>query len=103
MPNNDIGFILFSNNSESDLPFIFNFDIADQVLGLDLINWGSKLMKFEEMKAKMIAKRKEASDDPQKKKTKPSRSIEEFVGIYHNPGYGKLEFIVEENLEKIQN
>lgn len=95
IPELDIGFALFSNTSGSDMPFIVNFHAVDQMLGLDVVDWGGKLKEFSEKITQMRAEKSAQAKDPQIQKTKPSRSLEEFVGIYTHPGYGDLEFYLE--------
>jgi len=101
MPELDIGFVLFSNTSGSDMPFIVNFHIADQILGLDVVDWGGKIKEFSEKMAQMQAERSSQMKDPQKQKTKPSRPLNEFVGVYTHPGYGDLEFSFEDSKLKV--
>jgi len=97
MPGNNLGYVLFSNTSGSDIPFYLNFDFVDQVLGLEQVYWGEKIREFEEKQTKVVEEQKRNFKDPQKRNTSPSHSIENFVGIYHHPGYGNLEFNIENN------
>jgi len=99
MLEENIGYAIFSNTSGSYLPFMLNYHIADQILGLEPVNWGLKLKEFEEKQAQAMTK-KEGIKDPQKKNTKPSHPLAEYVGIYHHPGYGELEFYLEKNALK---
>ena len=101
MPELDIGFVLFSNTSGSDMPFIVNFHAADQILGLDVVDWGGKIKEFSEKMAQMQAEKSTQMKDPQKQKTKPSRPLKEFVGIFTHPGYGDLEFFIEDSELKV--
>ncbi len=97
MPKEKIGYAIFANTSGSDLPFILNFHIADQILGFEPYDWGDKLKEFEDMQTKAMAKKKNSQDDLQKKETKLSHPLEDYVGIYYHPGYGELEFYLEKN------
>ncbi|MHA1155634.1 MAG: serine hydrolase [Candidatus Heimdallarchaeota archaeon] len=99
IPDANIGYVLFSNVSGSDLPFILNFYLADLIQGLEPIDWGKKIHEFGERYAKLIEERKK--ENPKKelpvKDTIPSRPLDQYVGIYTHPGYGELEFFLENN------
>ena len=97
MPEEDLGYILFSNTSGSDIPFYLNFDFADQMLGLESVNWGKKMKEFEEKLAKNNEKQQKSNKDTQREEVAPSHLIEDFIGIYHHQGYGNLEFNVQNN------
>lgn len=99
MLDENIGYAIFSNTSGSNLPFFLNYHIADQILDFEPVNWGLKLKEFEEKQAQAMAKREDRKD-PQKKNTKPTHPLEDYVGIYHHPGYGELEFYLEKNALK---
>ena len=55
LPYNNIGFVIFSNTSGSDIPFYLNLYIADQVLGLEPFDMGARLKKFNDMQQATIA------------------------------------------------
>ena len=95
MPELDIGFVLFSNTSGSDIPFITNFHVADQILGLDIIDWGKKIKEFTERRAQTRLEQSTRTKSSQKEKKQPSHTLEDLVGIYTHHGYGSLEFFLE--------
>ncbi|HUT82419.1 MAG TPA: serine hydrolase [Candidatus Bathyarchaeia archaeon] len=98
LPDNNIGYVIFSNTSGSDLPFYLNFFIVDQLLGLDVVQWGDELRAFEIKQNEMMVKNKLELEETQEMKTvNPSHPLEDFIGVYMHPGYGKLEFSLINN------
>ncbi|NHJ85017.1 MAG: serine hydrolase [Asgard group archaeon] len=97
MPNDDIGFVLYSNTSGSDIPFILNFHVADQLLDNDPIDWGLLITEFEEMQKQSQQNRKPESKEEKEPTKPPSHPLEAFAGIYKHPAYGSFEFIAEKD------
>ncbi|MHA1220582.1 MAG: serine hydrolase, partial [Candidatus Heimdallarchaeota archaeon] len=96
LTNDDLGYVLFSNTSGSDLPFYLNFDFIDRYFGLEKANWGLHLREFGEKQKEAKKKKMEEVPKTQEVKREPVRPLEEYVGVYSHPGYGELEFTVED-------
>jgi len=97
LPQQDVGYVIFSNTTGSTTPAYLNVLLADQILGLDIVNWG---VKIKEMWVKMnqaMKMRREEANKLQSTKTKPSHPLKDYIGVYKHPAYGKLEFSLEEN------
>ncbi|NHK31715.1 MAG: serine hydrolase, partial [Asgard group archaeon] len=97
LPQQDIGFVIFSNTSGSTIPACLNVYIADQALGLKVVNWGIKMKEFEVKMKKLMERNYQEAMKKQKKNSKLSHPLEDYVGIFHHPGYGKLEFSLQNN------
>lgn len=91
LPEKDIGFVFFSNTTGSTTPAYLNVYIADQALGLKPIDWASKIKEMWGKMQKVIEQKNQAMKKLQKKHTKPSHPIDDYLGIYYNPSYGTLE------------
>lgn len=91
LPAENIGIVVFANKNMSPLPRYVSMQAIDLLLNLPEHNW------FEEglegiRKNKETLKEKTIEEDLSRKKgTFPSHSLEEYMGIYEHPGYGKLE------------
>ncbi|MBN1327953.1 MAG: serine hydrolase [Candidatus Heimdallarchaeota archaeon] len=97
LPDNNLGFVIFSNTSGSNLPIYLNFHLVDQLLGLDIVKWGDEIRSWEAKQEEMVTKKNLEEDKVKKELIKPSHPLEDFVGIYQHPGYGKLEFSLKNN------
>lgn len=90
LPNEGIGFVIQSNRNLTSLPRYLSFEILDRLLELPLLTWlkdgAEGIRKNKESMKENMAK----EDMLQKKGTHPSHPLEEFVGTYEHPGYGKL-------------
>ena len=93
LPQQEVGYVIFSNTTGSTTPAYLNVRLADQVLGLDIVNWG---VKIKEMWVKMNQAMKMRREEPSKlqtTKTEPSHPLKDFVGIYKHPTMVALNFI----------
>jgi len=88
LPDDDLGVIVFGNQSGTDLPVTVTLNIYDRFFGLDMLPWSERIQakideakaKGEEAKAKFAAER--TADAP------PSHPLADYVGDYAHPGYG---------------
>ena len=95
-PDAKVGYALFSNTSGSNLPFVFNFYLADLIQGLEPIDWCEKIFATEEEPEQSPKPKGSPKKELPLKNTKPSRNLEEFIGTYTHPGYGQLEFFIKD-------
>jgi CubicO group peptidase (beta-lactamase class C family) len=89
-PDDDLGLVSFTNVG-SGLPSLLSQHAADRILGLEQVDWiGEALGRRQKGKAaaKEAAKKKEATRVAD---TRPSHPLEDYVGVYEHPGYGRLE------------
>ncbi|MCP2604929.1 serine hydrolase [Candidatus Aminicenantes bacterium AH-873-B07] len=97
MPKKRIGMVILTNLNGTPLPRIVAYNIYDRLLGLSQISWNERI-KEEIKKAKERAeKAKKEKDKDRKLNTKPSHSLEDYVGEYENPGYGIIKIEKEGN------
>ena len=86
-PNDNMGIVALANLDGTPAPDIVCNYAAEQMLGLEPIDWNTR-MKAERDKAKEV-KKKEIEKDPDRiPGTKPSHKLADFAGDYENPGYG---------------
>ena len=90
-PSDSIGIIVLTNQNGSAVPGIVRNTIADQLFGLNKIDW-NKRANDAQAKAKVAAKDAEKKITSNKKTgTKPSHKTSDYEGLFNNPGYGTIE------------
>lgn len=97
MPDDHIGIVVFTNLSGTYLPWILTYHIYDRMLGLKPADWDARFRTLRD-KAQEKAKREERKKrDVQKRDTKSSHPLENYVGDFENPGYGALKIQLSGN------
>ena len=90
-PSDSIGIIVLTNQNGSAVPGIVRNTIADRLFGLNKIDWNQRANDAQ-AKAKAAAKDTEKKITSNKKQgTKPSHKINDYEGLFNNPGYGTIE------------
>ncbi|MBS3741969.1 MAG: serine hydrolase [Candidatus Cloacimonetes bacterium] len=88
LPDDDLGIVVLTNQNASSYPKIVTYNIMDRFLDLEPVDWHArKLQKLEKMKEI----KEESKDLERVPDTEPSHELEDYVGIYENPGYGNME------------
>lgn len=99
MPDEGIGVVVLSNLSYSPLPSIITYRIYDRLLGLSEIPWNERMMKNRSdhekiQRGKMMLQKMTKHS----KENLSSLLLEQFVGDYVHPGYGKVSICIKEDL-----
>ncbi len=91
LPYDGIGIVVLANKNLSTLPRLIAFEAMDQILELHPRNWLKD--GVEQLRAGKIAalETKESEALHRKKGTQPSHGLEEYIGDYDHPGYGRVE------------
>lgn len=96
-PEENVGIIVLTNKSMTPLPRFLSSAILDRVLGLPRRDWLKLGLDKLQKKNKGGGK---GAGEPRRMGTFPSHSLEQYVGVYEHPGYGKLSVeLVDGNLE----
>ena len=94
MPAQKFGFILLSNmlgfNDENPVPWLIARNLEDRLLGLDQIDWHSRLQKKLKQSRLMQQEASKREQDSIVKGTQPSHALSEYVGIFEHPAYGRI-------------
>lgn len=100
LPKEGIGVAILTNLHSPTVPFMYGslYTILDELLGEECEDWPSKFHGDE------LPKEQDYNDcsanyfkEEQVLGTKPSLSINEYVGTYHDKGYGTLEILEMNN------
>ena len=96
LPNDDISFSVLSNLNGNQSPMALAYSVADMFLELDAVDWYGKikaeldkqheaaLLKFDALIALRAGRQTECPH------------LNDYVGEYHHPGYGKITFKVND-------
>lgn len=104
LPKENIGVIVLVNRNMTVLPRYVSFEILDRLLELPSRDWFKEGVESIR-KNKESMKETQLNDDRMRKKdTHPSHPLEDYVGVYEHPGYGKLFVeLVDGNLQATYN
>jgi CubicO group peptidase (beta-lactamase class C family) len=93
LPRDNIGMVILTNRGGSALPPIISNNVADRLLGLDQVDWNSRVKKQVEEGKQEAEKAKKEKDKDRKLNTKPSHPLEDYAGDYEHPGYGVISIV----------
>lgn len=96
LPRDDIGIIVLSNKNLTTLPRYISNQVMDRLLDLPFLDWiGDGVIALEKTR-RGLKESMEKEDLTRKKGTQPSHPLKDYVGSYHNYGYGTLAIIEKE-------
>ncbi|OIQ27727.1 MAG: penicillin-binding protein [Bacteroidetes bacterium MedPE-SWsnd-G2] len=91
-PMDNIGVVVLCNQNGSSVPGMVRNTVSDRMLKVTRTDWAGQ---FEERKAKQEEEKKNKTDEEvetlQVENTSPSHRLDDYQGIYNNPGYGTFE------------
>ncbi len=88
MPKDKLGLVILTNMGGTPLTSIIAYNAFERLLGLDPIDWHKRIKEEVEKAKKEEEKSKKEKEKERKLNTKPSHSIEDYIGEYEHPGYG---------------
>lgn len=104
LPGENVGIVILSNKNMNSLPRYLSFEMIDRILGLPHHDWFKEGMDSIRKNKETMKESRIKEDRMRKKGTCPCHPLEEYVGTYENPGYGKLAVeLVDGKLEAIYN
>jgi CubicO group peptidase (beta-lactamase class C family) len=96
-PADSIGIIVLANQNASAINAIVRNSIADRLFKEKPIDWLGERMASD-AKAKKEAQGAAAKVESNKKKdTKPSHALKDYADLYHHPGYGTAEVLIDKD------
>ncbi len=96
IPDEGVGVMAVVNKSDCVLSSVAFFHLFDRLLGIEPVDWNEIYLRIDAEIIKSIQQSGEKSQGIRIAKTKPSRSISEYVGRYSHPGYGEVEFYLKD-------
>lgn len=99
LPAENIGLVVLANKNMTSLPRYISLEIIDRLLELPAHDWFQEGVESLRKNKEGMKETRIQEDRMRKKGTSPCHPLEEYVGIYEHPGYGKLTIeLVGENL-----
>ena len=92
MPFDNIGVVVLCNMSDCELPYFLHYMIYSRLLGNEKIDWNKILINY---KPKYLSPSYNNKRTPRLNPKKPPLALEEFIGGYDHPGYGRIVITVE--------
>lgn len=89
-PRDDFGVVVLSNKNATSVPELIALNVADRLLGLDVIPWSQRRLELREKARAQAEKRKSEGDKDRKMGTSPSHPLADYAGEYEHPAYGLM-------------
>ncbi len=90
LPEEKTGAVVLSNLGGSWLPGAILYRIFDQALGLEPVDWNSRLRQQHEQSLAALDKGEDQTASGRKQGHPPAHALEEYAGEYEHPGYGVI-------------
>ncbi|MEO8726911.1 MAG: serine hydrolase [Acidobacteriaceae bacterium] len=97
LPDENLGVVILTNLQNQPVPEIIAYDIFDNMLGLDQVDWSDRYHQLEAKQKAAEEGAKKAGVTSRKSGTHPSHDLQDYVGHFENPGYGTLTIRSAEN------
>ncbi len=94
-PTDSIGIVVLVNQNRSSTPGNVRNIIADRMLGLEPVDWSGENLEVLKKRKEAALKAKEEEESAAPYPSKPSRSLDQYLGTYDHPGYGEMELTWE--------
>lgn len=95
MPERRTGVVVLTNRAPSVVTSMLAFAVFDQVSGREPVDWFNRLLpRRRPFIAQQEAERK-AGAEKRRTGTQPSHALDEYVGHYVHPAYGRIEIVRE--------
>lgn len=101
LPDENIGIVILTNLNNPFCAMPIAYYIYDKLLGYDYTAFNNKLQTEGEKMLKEMEAANKSARDTKKEPSIPSHSLEEYIGIYENPGYGSLKINLKDNILKL--
>lgn len=101
LPDENLGVIILSNLNSPFWTIPINYSIYDRLLEDENIDWSERIKNEFSKMVKSIENTNESARKPQKENTKPAHSLDEYAGLFENPGYGTIKIERDDNILKL--
>lgn len=90
MPEENIGVVVLTNREDNPLTYVVSYHIYDLLLGLDTIDWNTRLREEQEQLKSQDDAEKAAQLAQRVANTTTSHPLSDFVGSYQQAAYGEV-------------
>lgn len=104
MPEENIGVVVLTNREDNPLTYVVSYNIYDRLLGLDTIDWNTRLREEQDQLKSQDDEEKAAKLAQRVANTATSHPLSDFVGSYLQSAYGEVQVqAVGEGLQLVYN
>lgn len=104
LPDENLGIVILSNLNSGFFTLPISYSIYDRFLGYKPTDWNKRIKSELSKMMNSIESANKMAKKPQKEGTKISHQIEDYTGLFKNPGYGIIKIEREgESLKLICN
>ena len=104
LPSENIGVVVLANKNMTSLPRYLSLELIDRILELPHIEWLKEGVQNIKKNKESVKQSQLQNNQSRKENTTPSHHLEDYVGLYHHPGYGMLTIdLVDGKLQAIYN
>jgi len=96
-PTDSVGIVVLSNQNGSQVPSIIRNLIADRLLHLPYKDWNTWLKNISDKGRAALKQAASSKISERKANTHPSHALNDYAGMYSNPGYGSFEVVVQKD------
>lgn len=89
-PKYNLGMVVLCNKQFNPFPYIVTTLLVDQLLDLKPTDWIRKCFEFSDYDVYNVEKNQTETGNYRHLNTELSHPIHEYLGTYHNPGYGDV-------------
>ena len=102
LPEEQIGIVILTNLDQSRFRDALPLDVFDRLLGLQPLPWNERFLEREHKEAEAENAAEDKGFTGRKQGTRPSHDLQEFVGEYANPGYGRVTIALANSQNSLQ-
>jgi CubicO group peptidase (beta-lactamase class C family) len=95
VPERSTSVVVLTNRAPSAVTSMLTYAVLDHVSGREPVDW---FARFQPKRREFIAQQKSeraTREDKRRKDTQPSHALDEYVGSYVHPAYGRIEITQE--------
>lgn len=97
LPEEDLGIIILTNSNSNFMIYDVTYRLLDEFLNVEEQDWTSQMQQNLAPLMEGMAQSAKSKQENQLPDTNLSHSIEEYSGIYENPGFGSFQLKIENN------
>ena len=96
-PNDSVGIIILTNSADHKITSFLQLEIADVILGLEKTQWHERILERRKKQLENQNNNLSSSDVQTKNSVNAIANIDNYIGTYEHPAYGKIEIIAQKN------
>ena len=95
VPERRTAVVVLTNRAPSTVTSILTYAVLDHVSGREPVDWFARLQPKRREFVEQQKSERATREDKRRKDTQPSHALDEYVGVYAHPAYGRIEIARE--------